>query len=73
MVDDNRILYERKNIFNLEGHQLPAVISEATTLRDQFRGEQRGAPHAGDAPLDYRLTLPFSIPLAVWLKAVGAW
>lgn len=35
-MSDEKILYERKNIFNLEGYQLPAVISEAVTLRDQF-------------------------------------
>jgi hypothetical protein len=28
--------YEQKTIQNAEGYQMPAVISEATTLRDQF-------------------------------------
>jgi len=32
----SELWYERKNIQNAEGYQMPAVISEATTLRDQF-------------------------------------
>jgi hypothetical protein len=36
MSNDKQILYDRKTIVNIEGHQLPAMFSEATTLRDQF-------------------------------------
>jgi hypothetical protein len=32
----SELWYEQKNIQNAEGYQMPAVISEATTLRDQF-------------------------------------
>lgn len=31
-----RKLYERKSIQDENGYQIPAVLSEATTLRDQF-------------------------------------
>ena len=36
MSNDKQILYDRKTIVNIEGHQLPAMFREATTLRDQF-------------------------------------
>ena len=36
MTDDEKTLYERKTIVNSEGCQLPVVLSEAVTLRDQF-------------------------------------
>jgi len=36
MTDDEKTLYERKTIVNIEGCQLPVVLSEAVTLRDQF-------------------------------------
>ena len=36
MSNDKQILYERKTIVNIEGCQLPVVLSEAVTLRDKF-------------------------------------